>query len=147
MNKFLAFIDELNSTKNDVYLYRLYFTDNKETLWGEYFNIVPSSIIPNLKPDMSLITFIATLEVPFELELAKNNSCFSMQDCIDGIISLSFYNDEENLLVFNFGETFEEIEEKILQKNFKLFNFKELNKEVNENEIINNCINKIKNEG
>ena len=47
-----------------------------------------------------------------KLELAKTNGCFSMQDCIDGIISLCFsqINDDESIyyngepLKFDFGE-------------------------------------------
>ena len=117
--EYLGYVDEIGRTINGDYIYRLYFTYDKDVVWGDYFNICPSSIVPNITPDINTMSHIANIYTPIKLELAKNNACFSMQDCIDGILPLAFINinDEDNIeninnngaLIFRFGETIDNI--------------------------------------
>jgi hypothetical protein len=120
MEEYLAFIEEIGRTINGEYSYCFYFTYDTEIVWGEYFNVCPCSIIPNLMPDLNALSTKTIVSFPQKIMLAKNNMCFSMQDCIDGIIPLIFSEIDENTIEYNnapfflrFGENFEDVENKI----------------------------------
>jgi hypothetical protein len=122
MIEYLGFVDEIGRTIDGKYVYRFDFTVDKDTIWGEYFNITPSAIIPDLQADINSLTKQAKVIFPREMVIAKKNFCFSMQDCIDGIIPLIFCEiDEETIIIdekpffIRFGETYENVE-KILEK-------------------------------
>lgn len=122
MIEYLGFIDEIGRTTDGKYVYRFDFTVDKDTIWGEYFNITPSAIIPDLQADINSLTKQAKVIFPREMVIAKKNFCFSMQDCIDGIIPLIFCEiDEETIIIdekpffIRFGETYDNVE-KILEK-------------------------------
>lgn len=122
MIEYLGFVDEIGRTTDGKYVYRFDFTVDKDTIWGEYFNITPSAIIPDLQADINSLTKQAKVIFPREMVIAKKNFCFSMQDCIDGIIPLMFCEiDEETIIIdekpffIRFGETYENVE-KILEK-------------------------------
>jgi len=124
MDEYLAFIDFIGRTVCGEYIYRFDFTTDTDTVWGEYFNVVPSAIIPNLQPDMNCISKNFKITLPKELVLAKNSYCFSMQDCMDGINPLCFSEINENLiaidespLFFRFGENYDKIIEKLSKIN------------------------------
>ena len=113
--EYLAFVDYLGETIDGKYTYRFDYTENTEVVWGDYFNIVPCVIIPNLQPDKNCLSSSEIVTTDRHLLVAKRNECFSMQDCIDGIISMCFTNlndDEMNSFHFDFGETIEEVHEK-----------------------------------
>ena len=101
MEEFLGFVDEIGRTVDGKYIYRFDFTLDTETIWGEYFNVTPSAIIPDLQPDKNALSKQAKAVFPREMVLAKKNYCFSMQDCIDGIIPLIFSEIDENTLEYN----------------------------------------------
>ena len=67
--------------------------------------------------------------------LAKKNYCFSMQDCIDGIIPLIFSEIDENTLEYNekpffihFGETFTDVENILSAVGITFFEVEEVEK-------------------
>ena len=55
MEEYLAFIEEIGRTINGEYSYCFYFTYDTEIVWGEYFNVTPSAIIPDLQPDINAL--------------------------------------------------------------------------------------------
>lgn len=117
MNEYLGFIDEIGQTIDGDYIYRFYFTTDIDVIWGEYFNVTPAALIPKLEPDKNTVSKIVKVNFPKEMVIAKKNFCFSMQDCIDGIIPLIFSEIDENTLTYNdapfflrFGETIENVE-------------------------------------
>jgi hypothetical protein len=118
MDEFLGFVDLIGHTIEGLPIYRFDFTYDTETIWGEYFNITPSAIVPDLQPDKNALSKRAKAIFPSEMVIAKKNYCFSMQDCIDGIIPLIFSEINENILEYDnkpfflrFGETFEMVNE------------------------------------
>ena len=80
MIEYLGFVDEIGRTTDGKYVYRFDFTVDKDTIWGEYFNITPSAIIPDLQADINSLTKQAKVIFPREMVIAKKNFCFSMQD-------------------------------------------------------------------
>lgn len=116
MTEYLAFVDEIGRTTDGQYIYRLDFTVDRDIVWGEYFNISPSAIIPDLQPDINTLSRSGKIIFPNEMIIAKKNYCFSMQDCIDGILPLFFSEIGEGMIEYEgkplslkFGEEFEEV--------------------------------------
>lgn len=120
--EFLGFVAEIGRTTDRKYIYRFDFTYDPDSLWGEFFNIPPACIVPNLAPDPNCLSHSMKVLSPVKLMTAKENACFSMQDCIDGIIPLCFSEIDDNTieyhhkpLKFNFGENIDDVEIKITE--------------------------------
>ena len=135
MEDFLGFVDEIGRTTDGKYIYRFDFTTDTETIWGEYFNVTPTAIIPDLQVDINALSRQAKVVFPREMVIAKRNYCFSMQDCIDGIIPLMFSEiDEDTLLLedkpffLKFGTPFDEVEEKLKSVGISFFDIEEVEK-------------------
>ena len=118
--EFLGFVAEIGRTTDRKYLYRFDFTYDPDSLWGEFFNIPPACIVPELAPDQNCLSHTMKVIAPVKLMTAKENACFSMQDCIDGIIPLCFSEINEDTiyfkdkpLKFRFGEKIETVEMKL----------------------------------
>lgn len=135
MEEYLAFVDYIGRTIDGQYIYRFDFTVDADSVWGEYFNVTPAGIVPDLQPDINSLSKSCKVNFPIEMQLAKKNYCFSMQDCIDGIIPLIFseiseegieYNDAP--LFFKFGENFETIKETLQSINIKLYDIEDVKK-------------------
>lgn len=135
MEDFLGFVDLIGRTIDGKYIYRFDFTTDTDVLWGEYFNVTPSGIIPDLQPDKNALSRSGKIIFPREMVIAKKNYCFSMQDCIDGIVPLIFSEiDEETLeldekpFYIRFGESFNEVKEKLDKVNLDFFELYEIEK-------------------
>ena len=143
MEEYLAFIDEIGRTIDGNYLYRFDFTTEPDIVWGEYFHVIPSVIIPNLQPDKNTLSKSGRVELPIQLMLGKKSGCFSMQDCFDNIIPLGFSSiDEEPEIILRFGETYEETIEKLHKINSDIFDI--VTYDNKSEEIIDDLIENIK---
>lgn len=148
MEEYLAFVDYVGRTIDGKYIYRFDFTVDADSVWGEYFNVTPAGIVPDLQPDINSLSKTCKVNFPIEMQLAKKNYCFSMQDCIDGIIPLVFSEISENgieyndaPLFFKFGEDLETIK-KILQSiDIELYDIEDVKK--GDESAIDNLIDNI----
>ena len=146
--EFLGFVAEIGRTTDRKYMYRFDFTYDPDSLWGEFFNIPPACIIPDLAPDPNCLSHTAKIVSPVKLMTAKENACFSMQDCIDGIIPLCFAEICDNTLTVDdvpfflrFGETYENVVKTLGLLNIKLYDEEKI--VVDDREPINNLIKKL----
>ena len=136
--EYLAFVDEIGRGIDGGYVYRLDFTYDPDSVWGDFFNSIPAVIVPDLQPDKNSLSSTATIKVKSQLSLAKKNGCFSMQDCIDGIISLCFFEpdeeltDEEIKFKLDFGEPIEDVIVKLDDINVSLDNKKDIDSDDSE---------------
>lgn len=119
-NEYLAFVNEMGTDMDGKTVYTLHFTTDTDSVWGNYFNVAPASLSNNLTVDENCITSRATVTMPRKVEIAAKNNCFSMQDCIDGIIPMMFSPiDEETIMIgetpfkLPFGEPFDDVESKL----------------------------------
>ena len=135
MEEFLAFVDEIGRTLDKKYIYRFDFTVDTDTVWGEFFNVAPSAIIPDLQPDKNTLSTSGKVIFPRKMSTADVNFCFSMQDCIDGIIPLIFSEiDDQTLEVndvpffLNFGDPIEVVKEKLEAVGCELYDVAEVEK-------------------
>lgn len=128
MTEYLTFVDEIGITSEGEFIYRFDFSLDKDIVWGEYWNIAPAVLVPGIKPDKKCLSKSFKITSPYKLETACKNSCFSMQDCIDGIIALCFPDIEEPYteidgkpLFFNFGEEYDLVISKLNSVGFNVF--------------------------
>ena len=135
MEEFLAFVDEIGRTLDGKHIYRLDFTVDTDIVWGEFFNVAPAGIVPDIQPDKNTLSHTCKAIFPRYMTIAKKEYCFSMQDCIDGIIPLMFSEiDDQTLeyngapLFFNFGEPIESVEEKLSSLGIEMFDIEEVEK-------------------
>lgn len=152
MEEYLAFVDYIGNNLDGKYVYRFDFTTDTDTVWGDYFNITPTIIVPDLQPENNTISKSAKVNFDKKLNIAKKNGCFSMQDCFDGIVSLAFtelteddtiyYKDEP--LRFDFGEPYEQVMDKVNECGSNFYDV--VNKQIGDESIIEKLIDKISSE-
>ena len=106
---YLVFAERIGEDNNGNYFYRLLFSDNPEVVWGNNFNITPAGIIPELEPDSAAINKEFTMTTKIKLETAVESTWFSLQDCIDGIISLLFVVDDDIVVNIPFGFEYDDL--------------------------------------
>ena len=135
MDEYLAFVDEIGRTIDKKYIYRFDFTVDTETVWGEFFNVAPAAIIPNIQPDKNTLSTSGKVIFPRQMAIAKKNFCFSMQDCIDGIMPLIFSEIDDNTIeindtpfFLNFGDSIDIVKEKLSAIKCELFDVEEVEK-------------------
>lgn len=120
------------SNANGLYEYDLYFSETPELVWGSDWNAsCPSACgLEGIRPDESTYQTIKRLECSIPFNCIRENSCFSCQDMIDQIVAcmwedISDYDEypEPFRLVFKFGETLEDIIEKLGERSAKFTEF------------------------
>lgn len=119
----LFFINFVGEDFDNMYRYEFIFTDKIDEAFGENFSIKPCCLVHNLTPSEEYIYEIHIVKTKFKFNLIQENCCFSYQDCIDGIISLAYYFNEEDLsdcIYFNFGDNINDIKVKLANKNILL---------------------------
>lgn len=122
----LIFIKQIGEDINNNYVYDLFFTDDIDLVWGESWQTKPAGICGDIPPTQDSFNLTKRIVTEIKLDLAQDNTCFSMQDCMSNIIPLGWENiddyDEypDDRLVLHYGETYEDIEEILNNKNINL---------------------------
>ena len=125
----LCFIRLIGEENDGYYRYEFIFTNKIDEAWGEDFNVKPACLINNLMIDDEYIYEIHIAKMKIKLDLIQDNCCFSVSDAMDGICAIAWENmdtydefPEDGRLFFKFGETLEEVENKLAIKNVLLMN-------------------------
>lgn len=120
----LCFINLIGEENDGYYRYEFIFTDKVDEVYGEGFEYKPACLVNDLKVSEEYIYEIHIVKMKIKLDLIQNNCCFGMGDCYDNIVALGWQNidnldeyPEDGRLFFMFGETLDEVEEKLAQKN------------------------------
>lgn len=126
---YLCFIRLIGEENDGYYRYEFIFTDNPDEVWGEDWEHKPIGLINNPIPSDDYLTEIHIVKTKIKLDLIQNNMCFSMQDCLDGIVALAWQNideldayPEDGRIYFMFGESLEDVERKLALKNVLMIN-------------------------
>lgn len=125
----LGFIRLIGEETDGYYRYEFIFTTNIDEFWGENFEYKPAGLVNGLVPEDKYISEIHIVKMKIKLDLIQNSCCFGFQDCTDGIIALAWENvddydeyPEDGRIFFRFGETLEEVENKLAMKNVLMIN-------------------------
>ena len=134
----LLFVNELGRDYKNKNIYEFIFGNTVEEMWGEDWDATPAhgKLGP---PEIEFIQKVGVLEGKnIKLELVQNSDYFSMEHALDGVIALgwetyeeTYENDEEERLVFHFGENIKETQNKLYARDIILEFDKILNNATN----------------
>lgn len=124
---FLIYVNELGPNYKGDNIYEFIFSDSKEEIWGENWDSKPSNGYP-LPPDLEHIKKVGVLKNDkITMSVVQNSDFFSMIDAIDGVIALSWENENEEVdfdyktrLVFRFGEDEKSVKDKLYERDIVL---------------------------
>lgn len=116
----LVYVNPIGLNSNGEFEYDFFFSETPDIVWGENWEMQCPSACGDMKPEettYSLVKRVVT-EIPFSC--AQENSCFSMQDCIDGCIAVFYENISEYTeyptpyrIVCGFGEDYDSVIDKL----------------------------------
>ena len=120
----LVYVDIVGKNGDDMYEYDFYYSETPEDVWGFEWDKAPASYCVDLLPEPSTYSEIERIKTPIPLSLIQNNTFFSIEDCVNGVVALC-YEDISNYevypepyrIVFKFGENRESIIEKLNSRN------------------------------
>ena len=121
---YLCFIRLIGEENDGIYRYEFIFTDNIDEVWGEGFDQKPACLVNDLMVEEQYVTEVHIVKTKIKLDLIQNNCCFSISDCFDGICAIAWENldgyeeyPEDGRIFFRFGESLDEVENKLAMKN------------------------------
>ena len=120
MNKYLIYINPIGKNSNDLFEYEFFFSETPDIVWGEDWDNPCPAACENTLPDPETYSEVKILKTNIPLSCIQNNVCFSLSNCIDGIICLGYEDISEYTeypqpirLVFQFAENYDSIIEKL----------------------------------
>jgi hypothetical protein len=123
---FLIYVNELGPNYKGEHIYEFIFSDTKVGIWGESWDSSPANGYPS-PPDLEHILKVGVLKNDLEFEVVQNSDVFSMSDCMDDIIALAWEKETEEVnfeniqrLVFRFGESIENVKNKLYERDIVL---------------------------
>ena len=120
---YLIFVNGLGPNYKGDNLYEFIFSDDVEDVWGESWENKPSNGYP-LPPELKYIKKVGVLRnTDVKLDLIQNSDFFCMIDAIDDVVALAWEPDEvmgKKRLVFRFGQSEQEIKDKLYERDLIL---------------------------
>jgi hypothetical protein len=123
----LIYINELGPNFRGDNIYEFIFSDIDDA-YGEDWDIEPASGRPQ-PPKIEFIKKVGILKnSDIELELVQNSDFFCVYDAVDGVISLGWEKSDSDeiivykkkRLVFQYGESIENVESKLYERDVVL---------------------------
>jgi hypothetical protein len=118
----LIYVNGLGPNYKGDNLYEFIFSDNVD-VWGEFWENKPSNGYPS-PPELKYIKKVGVLRnTDIKLELIQDSDFFCMIDAMDDVVALAWENEEvmgQKRLVFRFGQTEQEIKDKLYERDLIL---------------------------
>lgn len=119
----LVYINPFGFNADGDYVYEFFFSENSDIVWGDDWAEQCPSICENVIPNEDNIDKVAVFISEKKLHCAQNQSCFSMQDCIDGCISIAYFDNGDRYVPIKYGISEDDLKEII--NTYKLGKFSE----------------------
>jgi len=121
---YLTFVNGLGPNYKGDNIYEFIFSDTDiDDVWGEYWESKPSNGYPN-PPELKYIKKVGVLRnTDVKLELIQNSDFFCMIDALDDVVALAWEPEEvqgKKRMVFRFGETEQQIKDKLYERDLIL---------------------------
>jgi len=120
--RYLTYINGLGPDYKGDNLYEFIFSSSKD-VWGDSWDSAPANGYPS-PPELEHIQKVGVLrKSKIKLELVQNSDYFSMSDAMDGVVALGWEiedYEENNRLVFRFGEEETAVKDKLYEKDIVL---------------------------
>jgi hypothetical protein len=123
----LVYVNGLGPNYKGDNMYEFIFSDDIKNVWGESWDSKPSNGYPK-PPELEFIKKVGVLKnTSLEFELIQNSDFFSFMDSMDDVVSLAWEKENEDIdftttkrLVFRFGESEQEIKDKLYERDIVL---------------------------
>ena len=119
---YLIFVNGLGPNYKGDNIYEFIFSDDLD-VWGDSWESKPSNGYPS-PPELEKIKKVGVLRnTDIKLELIQNSDFFCMIDAMDDVVALAWESEDENnkgRLVFRFGQTEQEIKDKLYERDLIL---------------------------
>lgn len=119
---YLIFVNGLGPNYKGDNLYEFIFSNDTD-VWGESWESKPSNGYP-LPPELKHIKKVGVLRnTDVKLELIQNSDFFCMIDAMDDVVALAWEPEEvmgKKRLVFRFGQSEQEIKDKLYERDLIL---------------------------
>lgn len=110
-------------------IYHFLLSENTEETFAEGWSEKPAGNNPReiMLIDNTMFEYEKELKTEIKLDLAQDNTCFSMQDCRDDIIALAYENLDEAeeypepcRIVIHFGDKIDDVEAMFAKRDMRL---------------------------
>lgn len=121
----VVYVVHVGTDSDGLNIYHLLISEDADNVWGECWEQPPAGNVPGkiLMPDSSQYSYVKELKTEISLNLAQDNTCFSMQDCRDGIVALAYedissYDDypEPFRIVVRFGDLLSDVDSMLSER-------------------------------
>lgn len=122
---FLVYVNFVGVDYKGNFIYEFIFSETTKNVEGQDWDLYPSSGRPSV-PNSEFIKTVGKLESELKLEVVQESDTFAVFDAVDGVIALAYENINnyetypEHRLCFKFGETINEIQDKLYEKDLIL---------------------------
>jgi len=122
---YLIFINEIGKNWKGEFIYEFLFSNSTEGVDGEAWDEYPASGKPE-PPSQQFIKAVGLLTSEIKFDIIQKSDTFSVWDAVDGVIALAWENiddyDEypESRIFFKFGDTLEDVEDKLYERDIRL---------------------------
>jgi hypothetical protein len=130
MKLYLIYVNYVGKDYKGNFIYEFLFSDTTKNIDGENWDSFPASTRPEPPHDI-FIKKALVLKSEIKLDVVQNSDTFAVWDALDGVIALAWENTDsyesypEHRLCFKFGETLEEVQNKLYEKDLVLENEKQ----------------------
>ena len=123
----LVYVNGLGPNYKGDNMYEFIFSDDIKKVWGDGWDSKPSNGYPK-PPEMEFIKKVGLLKnTSLEFELVQNSDFFSFMDSMDDVVSLAWEKENDYVdftttkrLVFRFGESDQEVKDKLYERDIVL---------------------------
>jgi len=123
----LVYVNGLGPNYKGDNMYEFIFSDDIKKVWGDGWDSKPSNGYPK-PPEMEFIKKVGLLKnTSLEFELVQNSDFFSFMDSMDDVVSLAWEKENDYVdftttkrLVFRFGESEQEVKDKLYERDIVL---------------------------
>lgn len=118
---YLIYVNVVGKSYDGNYRYEFIFSDSKENIDGEDWNMYPASGRPE-PPSDEFIKKVGYVNTEIKFDVVQDSDTFAVWDAIDGVIALAWENINDYEIYpdtrtcFRFGEEIEVVENKLYEK-------------------------------
>lgn len=124
----VVYVSLIGKDASGLNIYNIFVSQNTEDVFSEGWGEKPASNIKNdiLMIDNDMFDYIKEIRTDIILDLAQDNTCFSMQDARDNIVALAYENIDEyeeypenGRIVIHFGDMLSDVEKMLAKRDIQ----------------------------
>jgi len=124
----VVYVSLIGKDASGLNIYNIFVSQNTDDVFSEGWGEKPASNIKNdfLMIDNDMFDYVKEVRTDIILDLAQDNTCFSMQDARDNIVALAYENIDEyeeypenGRIVIHFGDMLSDVEKMLAKRDIQ----------------------------